>query len=107
MNYIFSCYRKVYSILVCQLSITVAIVCFFLYHEPSRNYVQQNSNVFWASLGVSMVVIIIIACCGNVRRQSPLNYILLTIFTIAYSVNLGLIASFYSREEVRNIENEI
>ncbi|XP_038412736.1 protein lifeguard 1 isoform X8 [Canis lupus familiaris] len=54
---------KVFLILSAQLVVTGAIVSVFL---------------FWPAF---FVVLIVLACCGKLRRQVPANYILLGLFT--------------------------
>lgn len=46
------------------------------------------------------VCLISMACCSNVRRQSPTNFIFLGIFTVCQSFLLGISASMYSASEV-------
>ncbi|XP_072390015.1 protein lifeguard 1-like [Diabrotica undecimpunctata] len=87
--------RKVYSILSVQLGITTAVICWFLFHEPTKRFVQHHSAVMYVSLAIAVVTIIVLACCRNVRRKSPANYIFLFIFTIAESFSLASVASYY------------
>uniref|UniRef100_A0A6P7GRZ6 Protein lifeguard 1-like n=1 Tax=Diabrotica virgifera virgifera TaxID=50390 RepID=A0A6P7GRZ6_DIAVI len=87
--------RKVYSILSVQLGITTAVICWFLFHEPTKRFVQHHSAVMYVSLVIAAVTIIVLACCRNVRRKTPANYIFLFIFTLAESFSLGSVASFY------------
>lgn len=41
------------------------------------------------------VVIIALACCGDLRRKVPYNYICLVVFTVAKGFLLGVIATKY------------
>ncbi|KAI8425994.1 hypothetical protein MSG28_004973 [Choristoneura fumiferana] len=54
----------------------------------------------WVALGVTFVTLIVMACCGNVRRQAPMNFIFLGIFTLAESFLLGAISSTRAPEAV-------
>lgn len=56
--------------------------------------------MMWISLGVLLVTMITLACCEGVRRKSPLNFIVLGIFTLAESFMLGVISSTYNGQEV-------
>ena len=47
------------------------------------------------SSAVSFVTMIVLACCGELRRQTPHNYIALMIFTVAESFLLGIVSSLY------------
>uniref|UniRef100_A0A8C0XWX0 Uncharacterized protein n=1 Tax=Castor canadensis TaxID=51338 RepID=A0A8C0XWX0_CASCN len=66
---------KVFLILSVQLLVTAAIITFFC-------------------------VLIILACCGNLCRQVPANYILLAFFTLLEALLLGTVSVFYKAEEV-------
>ncbi len=49
---------------------------------------------------VAFGTMLVLACCGEMRRQTPHNYIALMIFTIAESFLLGIISSLYQYEIV-------
>ena len=57
--------------------------------------------VYYSSMGVSLVCIISLACCTDVRRKFPLNFIFLGIFTLCEGLMLGTISSFYDVGELR------
>ncbi|XP_011882511.1 PREDICTED: protein lifeguard 1-like [Vollenhovia emeryi] len=92
--------RKVYSILMCQLVITLGMITLFLYHGPTQRWVQQHREMFWIAFAVMIVVLICIVCCTNVRRKAPMNFIFLFIFTLAEAFLLSAAASTYKSEEV-------
>lgn len=92
--------RKVYSILAVQLAITLAFICWFLYHGPTKKFVQHNSALLIVALVVVFASMIALACCGELRRKAPINFILLGIFTLAESFMLGTTASFYDADAV-------
>lgn len=46
--------------------------------------------------------LITLACCGDVRRKAPMNFICLSIFTLAEGFMLGCATSIYNKEEVRS-----
>lgn len=56
--------------------------------------------MMWISLAVLLVTMISLACCEGVRRKSPLNLIVLGIFTLAESFMLGVISSRYTGQEI-------
>lgn len=92
--------RKVYSILMVQLSITLAFISWFLYHKPTRDFVQHNAWLFIVALIVVFVSMIALACCGEVRRRAPTNFILLGVFTLAESFLLAVSSANYEAVEV-------
>lgn len=92
--------RKVYSILTAQLSITLGVICLFLFHQPTKTYVSERPGLFWVAFVVTLVTIIAMVCCGDLRRKAPANFIFLTIFTLAEAFLLGVVTANYSSEEV-------
>ncbi|XP_053696703.1 protein lifeguard 1 [Sabethes cyaneus] len=92
--------RKVYSILTTQLSVTLGFIVLFMYHGPTKQWVQQHPETFWIALGVMFVTLITMACCGSVRRKAPANFIFLALFTVAESFLLGVTTALFRSEEV-------
>lgn len=92
--------RKVYAILMCQLLITLTMIATCLYHAPTQHWIRRHSELFWISFAVTIVLIIVLSCCHDVRRKSPLNYIFLFIFTLAEGFLLATASSTYKSEEV-------
>jgi len=85
---------------MCQLLVTGAVMALFMYVRPIKSYVQDNPWLMFASWGVAFACIIVLACCGDVRRKSPGNFICLAVFTVCESFMLGTIATFYSTDAV-------
>ncbi|XP_047534777.1 protein lifeguard 1-like [Vanessa atalanta] len=92
--------RKVYSILMCQLLVTMGVIALFIFHEPTKVFVRNNSYLFWIAFVVLFVCLIAMACCTELRRQTPVNFIFLAIFTCAQSFLLGVTAGVYDASEV-------
>ncbi|XP_045766790.1 protein lifeguard 1-like [Maniola jurtina] len=92
--------RKVYAILMCQLLITMGCISLFLFHEPTQQFVKDNPYLLWIAIVVLVVCLISMACCTEVRRTAPMNFIFLTLFTLAQSFLLGVITSAYNVSEV-------
>ncbi|XP_019878774.1 protein lifeguard 1 isoform X2 [Aethina tumida] len=92
--------RKVYSILMVQLSITLVFIAWLVYHKPSQKFVHSHPELFIISLVVVFVALIVLACCGEVRRKAPMNFVFLFIFTFAEAFMLSVTASTYKSEEV-------
>ncbi|XP_031831002.1 glutamate NMDA receptor-associated protein 1 lifeguard isoform X2 [Nomia melanderi] len=92
--------RKVYSVLMCQLLITLSMIALFLFHKPTKLWVLAHPELFWICFAVTIVLIICMACCTSVRRKAPMNFIFLFLFTIAEGFLLATAASTYSSHEV-------
>ncbi|EFN88629.1 Glutamate [NMDA] receptor-associated protein 1 [Harpegnathos saltator] len=92
--------RKVYSILMCQLLITLGMITLFVYHTPTQRWVHSHRELFWVCFVVTIVLIICMACCTNVRRKAPMNFIFLFLFTVAEAFLLATAASSYEPDAV-------
>jgi len=92
--------KKVYLILTAQLLVTLAFVAFFLFHQPTKYWVQRNQWFYWCSYGTFLVTYIALVCCPSVRRKWPGNFVCLLIFTLAFSYMTATISSFYSTDIV-------
>jgi len=100
--------RKVYSILMVQLVITGSIISCFLFIDSLKTYVRgEGVWIYYTSLAVSVVCIISLTCCTEVRRKFPLNFIFLGIFTLCEGLMLGTISSYYDVGEIKSQTSEI
>lgn len=84
-----------FGILVAQLAVTVAMIAIFLYAPGVKEYSQSHQEMWWIAFAMTIVLIIVLACCQDVRRRSPLNIILLGLFTLCEGFMLGSAASYY------------
>nr|XP_046254799.1 protein lifeguard 1 [Scatophagus argus] len=92
--------RKVYLILMIQLLVTVGIICTFLYWETLREWTWHSYWFSYSMMGAVFVLIMILSCCDNVRRQVPLNFIALGLFTVAEGLMLGSVTVYFNAEAV-------
>lgn len=87
--------RKVYLILMSQLTFTVICICIFLFSSTIKEWVRYNLWLYLSAYGVFIVTYVILVCCPKVRRRVPANYICLIVFTIAVSILTAIISSFH------------
>ncbi|XP_060077292.1 protein lifeguard 1-like [Ylistrum balloti] len=92
--------RKVYGILLCQILVTILFICLFLYAPAVQNFAAVNPWLWYVAIVLTFIMIIALACCPDVRRQSPLNMILLAIFTVCEGFLLGGVAGTYNENAV-------
>ncbi|XP_029637302.1 protein lifeguard 1 [Octopus sinensis] len=92
--------RKVYGILMLQLMVTLGIIALFLYVTPVREYSNQNPWMWYLALVLTFVTLIMLACCPDIRRQFPTNFIVLCVFTVCEGFLLGAISSHYDQDAV-------
>ncbi|XP_058533940.1 protein lifeguard 1 [Ochotona princeps] len=91
---------KVFLLLSAQLSVTAIIISMFIFWKALNSWVLANPWFTYALLPAFFGVLIILACCGDLRRRVPANYILLGFFTILEGLLLGTVSVFYKAEEV-------
>lgn len=92
--------RKVYLILMLQLLVTVGIICAFLYWPALRTWSWHNYWFSYCMMAVVLVLVVALSCCDNLRRQVPLNFIALGLFTVAEGLMLGAVAAYFDAEAV-------
>lgn len=80
--------RKVYGILTVQLTFT-ALLSSIGFIDSVRFYYARNMWLFWVSFGLSIGIIIPLACFKTLARKVPINYILLLSFTACESIMLS------------------
>uniref|UniRef100_A0A0A9YAB7 Protein lifeguard 1 n=3 Tax=Lygus hesperus TaxID=30085 RepID=A0A0A9YAB7_LYGHE len=92
--------RKVYGILFVQLTVTLGFIALFTFHPGTKLFVARNPSLWWISLVVMFVCLITMACCGDVRRKAPMNFVFLGLFTLAESFLLGCATINFRSNEV-------
>ncbi|GFT27383.1 protein lifeguard 1 [Nephila pilipes] len=92
--------RKVYAILMVQLAITFGFITLFVYNDSVKLYAQEHTEMMFIALILVFVLMIAMACCDNMRRTFPLNFICLFSFTVVESFLLGVASSTYDADEV-------
>jgi len=80
--------------------VSLAFILVIVYSEGSRKWVQSHPGMWLLALIVMVVTLISMACCTNVRRKAPMNFIFLGLFTLAQSFILAMVASSYNSEVV-------
>ncbi|XP_037077573.1 protein lifeguard 1-like [Pollicipes pollicipes] len=91
--------RKVYSILMMQLVVTAGLIGIF-FAESVREYAVKNTWIFWLAFAGTLVCILTLACCTDMRRKTPHNFIFLGVFTVCEGVLLGCACASFKASEV-------
>nr|XP_008110724.1 PREDICTED: bax inhibitor 1-like isoform X2 [Anolis carolinensis] len=92
--------RKIYLMLTIHLSVTVGIICMFIYWKYLTIWVRRRPWFSYTLVPALLILAIALACCDHARRKFPLNIILLLIFTMLEGTLLGSIAVFFDAESV-------
>ena len=73
--------RKVFGILTVQLLVTMGVMAPFFY-QPVRFFVWRRQWIFVLALVATLVSMLVLVCCGDLRRKTPHNMIFLGVFTL-------------------------
>merc|ERR1740121_976149 len=94
--------QKVYGILTAQLFLTMGLGGFIM--VSAKDLVEKNKplalSLLVGSLALNIVLLCAFACCPQILRKAPTNYILLGLFTATESVLVGMICASYTGESV-------
>lgn len=88
--------RKVYSILMLQMLVTLVFIVCFTMITAIRLWIITNIWFYYTSYAIFVVTYFVLVCIQSVRRQYPGNFVCLSVFTLATSCMLACISSFYS-----------
>eukprot|EP00826_Nyctotherus_ovalis_P023820 TRINITY_DN1832_c0_g1_i1.p1 TRINITY_DN1832_c0_g1~~TRINITY_DN1832_c0_g1_i1.p1 ORF type:complete len:236 (+),score=61.62 TRINITY_DN1832_c0_g1_i1:67-774(+) len=91
--------QKVYGILSLQLVITL-LFCLFACTKTGTAFFQLHTGLAMFMMLLTIVCLIPLACCGNISRRVPLNYVLLLLFTTGEGYTVGFICAFYESTSV-------
>ncbi|KAJ7209413.1 UPF0005-domain-containing protein [Mycena rebaudengoi] len=84
--------RKVYTILLSQIIVTVLIAGFLSQSEPTVEWVKDHIWAFFVPLAGTLVNLGLLYWR---RHTHPWNFVLLSTFTLLEAFTLGIAASFY------------
>jgi len=84
--------RKVYGILTAQLIMTTAVSALFMASESLQELVQHNQWMMTISFIGTFASLMALMWK---RQETPINYILLAIFTLLESYAIGVVVTFY------------
>lgn len=79
----------------------MAFIALFVYNEPAKLWTINNPWIATLSFITMFAVLIVMACCGDIRRKTPHNFIFLALFTVAQGLMLGIFTIRYDAQEVK------
>ena len=92
--------RKVYGILGFQLALSAAIVSIPISNDHARYWISDHWGLMVAAMVTAVVVSCTMICCLQLTRVVPINYVLMTIFTVCEAYMLAGVAAKYDPEVV-------
>lgn len=91
---------KVYGIIAFQIVITSIIVYFGMVNSSFQEILLKSIFMRYFCLFISLICILLPLCSPNIFRSVPTNYIVLIIFTCAYSWDVAAITCTYTPSSV-------
>lgn len=90
--------RKVYGLLSAQLLLTVLVATPFQFMDS----IQLQGQTWLLGLSVMMTIMVIcaVACCKDMTRSFPYNYIILFTFTLFEAILVGFVSAQYTWQSV-------
>jgi len=92
--------RKVYTILSVQLLATFAICALFALHEPTKQFVTTHTGFYWFNIIVAFGSLFPLHCY---KRSYPINFMLLSLFTVSMASVLGMVTTLYAQAGAGNL----
>ncbi|KAK0419049.1 hypothetical protein QR680_013922 [Steinernema hermaphroditum] len=92
--------RKVFCIVLAQLLCTAGVSTVFQVFPPVTLFIAENAWIMFVNF---IFVLVIIFPLQWKSREVPLNYLLLTVFTISLSIFTGISLLFYNLQSVIQI----
>ncbi|XP_073835699.1 protein lifeguard 1-like [Musca autumnalis] len=92
--------RKSYLILAAQLLVTMGLVTALVLWDAFYEYIEVHPMLIFVALGILLVISLLLSCCSDLRRKSPINYICLIIFTLAQTFLLAVVSCRYDTKVI-------
>lgn len=92
--------QKVLNILFVQLLFTFGLTALFVLNDNVNQWIQAHFGIIWIAFVLSFVIMIVLVCNPNLARKTPINYVLLSIFTACMGLLVSTSASYYGESAV-------
>jgi len=90
--------RKVYGLLSAQLLLTVLVAAPFQLMDSVQ--LQSQSWLLGLSVVMTLMVVCAMACCKDMSRSYPYNYVMLFTFTLFEAILVGFSSASYTWQSV-------
>ena len=92
--------RKVYSILSLMLAISFGCVFFTTFNAGLNEWIRGQVVLVCICAVSTLIPVIMLACCTSISRSVPINYILLGLANVLFTVLMCFVTSFYKTNSV-------
>lgn len=91
---------KVYGILLYQLSICGVLIALSMTFDWYKTFIINNPSFLYVAVIPCFIIVLLPCCFPKVFNIVPLNYILLTIFTLGMSYTVSIYTAFSTSQNV-------
>lgn len=89
----------------CQLLVTLTFIATLNMKDETRHWMRTNPAPMIVAFIVSFAVLIAMACVESLRRKTPLNFIMLSVFTLAESYLVAVCTSRFEPSDVSVVDD--
>jgi protein lifeguard len=83
-----------------QLAVTIGFIALFQFHDGTVLYALKNQWLLNMAMLVTLALTLLMSFSTSIRREAPLNIIVLGAYTVAQGFMVGLLTSFYEIDDV-------
>ena len=91
---------KVYGIIAYQIIITSIVVYFGLVNSSFQELLLKSISLYYTCFFISLLCVLLPICIPMIYQKVPMNYIILTIFTLSYSWMVAAVTCRYTISSV-------
>lgn len=91
---------KVYGIILYQIIISAIFVLFAINNSAFKKLLLTSYTLYFLSIFLSFFCILLPLCFPKIYQKVPINYIVITIFTLSISWTLAMVVCLYSVKSV-------
>eukprot|EP00927_Polykrikos_kofoidii_P058694 TRINITY_DN5337_c0_g1_i3.p1 TRINITY_DN5337_c0_g1~~TRINITY_DN5337_c0_g1_i3.p1 ORF type:complete len:260 (-),score=43.81 TRINITY_DN5337_c0_g1_i3:30-809(-) len=89
--------RKVYGILSAQMVLTISIASCFMFYKPLLNFATHNLTGRMVQFAIFVPTVCVLCCMSANKNEVPANYVLLSIFTVLISIDIGIVCALFMK----------
>lgn len=91
---------KVFGIITYQIILTSIVVCLGLLNSSFQEFLLKSYILYYTSIFMTAFFLLLPLCYPNIYRSVPMNYIVITLFTLSYSWPIAAMTCLYTIKSV-------
>ncbi|CAG9829438.1 unnamed protein product [Diabrotica balteata] len=88
-------FLKVFWIISAQFAVTSGVTYWFLFEDQTKFFIQKNFGILIVAGVLLFMVLLIVGFCGELRRDSPVNYAILISFTLSKAFLIACLSTVF------------